>query len=180
MHASFTSLSRTVLALCLPLALSACAAMSDAPPPPRTLDDVLATATTAMVDANPRLSDYDPLIPTTVVDIDDLNLSSTLGRLASEIVAARLTEAGLRVREVRLRGQLYSEEYTGELMLSRLAQRVGIDQGGRSLLVGTYAVGEDRLYLTFRIVRTSDANALAAAQVSLPLTNDLRAMLDRW
>lgn len=180
MHASFTSLFRTVLALGLPLMLSACAAMSKAPTPPPTLDQALVEATEAMVDANPRLNDYDPLIPTTVVDIDDLNRSSTLGRLASEIVAARLTEADLRVREVRLRGQLYSEEHTGELMLSRLTQRVGIDQGGRSLLVGTYAVGEERLYLTLRIVRTSDANALAAAQLSLPLTNDLRAMLDRW
>lgn len=37
-----------------------------------------------------------------------------------------------------------------------------------------------RLYLTLRIVRIGDGNALAATQLSLPLTNDLRAMLDGW
>ncbi len=180
MLASVTSPLRPLLALGLTLALSACASLSDTPPPTKTLDEALATATAAMVEATPRLADYDPLIPTTVVDVDDLNRSSTLGRLTSEIVAAELTRAGLRVREVRLRGRLYIEEHTGELMLSRLAQRLGIDQGARSLLVGTYAVGDERLYLTLRIVRVGDGNALAATQLSLPLTNDLRAMLDGW
>lgn len=173
-------LFRPLVALGLSLALSGCAALSESPTPPERLDETLETATAAMVEANPELLDFDPLIPTTVVDVDDLNRSSTLGRLASEIVAAELTRAGLRVREVRLRGQLYIEEHTGELMLSRLAQRLGIDQGAGSLLVGTYAVGGERLYLTLRVVRIGDGNALAATQVSLPLTNDLRAMLDDW
>ncbi|MCK2184447.1 FlgO family outer membrane protein [Halomonas getboli] len=178
---SLRPLFRPFVALGLSLALSGCAGLADAPtPPPERLDEALEKATSALMAAHPELANYDPLIPTTVVDVDDLNRSSTLGRLASEIVAAELTEAGLRVREVRLRGRLYIEEYTGELMLSRLAQRLGIDQGARSLLVGTYAVGEQRLYLTLRIVRVGDGNALAATQLSLPLTNDLRAMLDRW
>ncbi|QFT84095.1 hypothetical protein FIU88_03800 [Halomonas sp. THAF12] len=184
MLASVTSLLRPLfrplIALGLALALSACATLSAPPTPPERLDEVLETATHTMVEATPVLAEYGPLIPTTVVDVDDLNRSSTLGRLASEIVAAELTRSGLRVREVRLRGRLYIEEHTGELMLSRLAQRLGIDQGARSLLVGTYAVGDERLYLTLRIVRIGDGNALAATQLSLPLTNDLRAMLDGW
>lgn len=184
MLASVTSLLRPLfrplVALGLALALSACTTLSAPPTPPERLDEVLETATRAMVEATPVLAEYGPLIPTTVVDVDDLNRSSTLGRLASEIVAAELTRSGLRVREIRLRGRLYIEEHTGELMLSRLAQRLGIDQGARSLLVGTYAVGDERLYLTLRIVRIGDGNALAATQLSLPLTNDLRAMLDGW
>ena len=184
MLASVTSLLRPLfrppIARGLALALSACATLSAPPTPPERLGEVLETATRTMVEATPVLAEYGPLIPTTVVDVDDLNRSSTLGRLASEIVAAELTRSGLRVREVRLRGRLYIEEHTGELMLSRLAQRLGIDQGARSLLVGTYAVGDERLYLTLRIVRIGDGNALAATQLSLPLTNDLRAMLDGW
>ncbi|GEK72185.1 MULTISPECIES: FlgO family outer membrane protein [Halomonas] len=181
MHASATSLLRPAIAFGLALALTACASLSDTPtPPPKRLDETLGAATAALVEANPILAEYGPLIPTTMVDVDDLNRSSTLGRLASEIVAAELTRAGLQVREVRLGGRLYVEEHTGELMLSRLTPRLGIDQGARTLMVGTYAVGEERLYLTLRIVRVGDGNALAATQLSLPLTNDLRAMLGRW
>ncbi|XKE44672.1 hypothetical protein LG302_15035 [Halomonas organivorans] len=180
MSASPRSLLRCLLAAGLALAMTGCATLSEAPAPPATLDEVLTTATAEMVASRPRLAEYDPLIATTLVDIDDLGRSSTLGRLATEIAAAALTEAGLRVREVRLRGSLYVEEGTGELMLSRLAPRIGVDQGARSLLVGTYAVGEENLYLTLRVVRVGDANAMAATSIRLPLTNDLRAMLNGW
>ncbi|ATJ83854.1 FlgO family outer membrane protein [Halomonas beimenensis] len=180
MSASPRPLLRCVLAAGLAVGLTGCATLSEAPVPPTTLDEVLTTATAEMVASQPRLAEYDPLIATTLVDIDDLGRSSTLGRLATEIAAAALTEAGLRVREVRLRGSLYVEEGTGELMLSRLAPRIGVDQGARSLLVGTYAVGEESLYLTLRVVRVGDANAMAATTIRLPLTNDLRAMLNGW
>lgn len=173
---------RPLLAVALSLGLGACAllpgvdARHDAPPPP-SLDEVVEAATRDMVEAQPTLGQHDPVIAASFADIDDLSRSSTLGRMATEIAAAALTRAGLEVREVRMRGDLFIEERTGELMLSRQVQRLSADHGARSILVGTYAQGQDNLYLSMRLIRASDAMVLGATSMRLPLTNDLRAML---
>ncbi|MDR5868477.1 FlgO family outer membrane protein [Halomonas koreensis] len=144
------------------------------------LDEAIEAAAAEMVEARPALAEAGPLIAASFADIDALGRSSTLGRMATEIAAAALTRAGLEVREVRMRGSLFIEEGTGELMLSRQVQRLSADQGADAILVGTYARGQDSLYLTMRVIRARDAMVLGASSLRLPLDNDLRAMLGGW
>ncbi|WP_369335782.1 FlgO family outer membrane protein [Halomonas sp. ND22Bw] len=175
------SCRRLLPAIALGLTLSACANLpgmgNDDPPPPPTLNEVIEEAAAEMVEANPGLERYDPIIAASFADIDDLSRSSTLGRMATEIAASSLTQAGLDVREVRMRGSLFIQEQTGELMLSRQAQRLTANHGARAILVGTYAQSEQNLYMSMRLIRSSDAMVLSAASMRLPMNNDLRGML---
>src|SRR3989338_905918 len=60
-----------------------------------------------------------PIIVATLVNIDNLEQSSTLGRTVSEQVGSKLANMGYMVKELKLRGTLFVKSSTGELLLSR-------------------------------------------------------------
>lgn len=159
--------------------LGGCAAMNTRIPstPPPTLDTLIGSAAEEMLADHPELPRHSPLIAATFVNIDNLAHSSTFGRISSELFASELSRSGLEVREVKMRDSLFIEEKIGELILSREVQRLSQAHDARAILMGTYAQGQDTLYLSVRVVRTSDALVLGSASLSVPLDNNLRTML---
>ncbi len=139
----------------------------------------IAAAARRLLSVNPQLRQYDPMIAATFVDINDLRTSSTFGRISSELFASALSQAGVRMREVKMRESLFIEERLGELMLSRDVKRLKEAYSANSILLGTYAQGQNRVYVSARVVRTRDAVVLATADFSLPLDNHLRSMLNQ-
>ncbi|MFP4062581.1 MAG: FlgO family outer membrane protein [Halochromatium sp.] len=137
----------------------------------------ISAAAKRLLDVNPSLPQHGPMIATTFVDINDLRASSTFGRISAELFASALAQAGIHMREVKMRDSLFIEERLGELMLSRNVRRLRDDYAANSVLVGTYARGENRVYVSARVVRTRDAVVLATADFSLRLDNNLRSML---
>lgn len=123
------------------------------------------------------LSPDKPIIAATFVDIDNLQASSTFGRMLSEMFASGLVRAGLTVVEVKMRDSLFIEESTGELILSRDVQRLSASHDAQAILIGTYAQAETTAYVNVRIVRTRDNVILGATSVQLPLDRNIRAML---
>ncbi|GAA3898561.1 hypothetical protein GCM10022228_06530 [Halomonas cibimaris] len=117
------------------------------------------------------------MIAATFVDIDDLTRSSTFGRISAELIASALARRGLNVREVKMRDSLFIEEKVGELILSRQVKRLSERYNARSILMGTYAQGQDYVYVSARIVRATDARVLGSADFRLPLDNNARALL---
>lgn len=146
---------------------------------PTDLAGEINAAAKQLISANPGLTGYDPMIAATFVDIDNLRTSSTFGRISSELFASALSQAGIRMREVKMRDSLFIEQRLGELMLSREIARLRDSYDANSILLGTYAQADETLYLNVRIVRTRDAAVLATSELSLPLDNNLRSMLGR-
>ncbi|MEI2421790.1 FlgO family outer membrane protein, partial [Arthrospira platensis SPKY2] len=70
-----------------------------------------APATLARADA--------PVLIATIVNVNDLRRTAPLGRVLSENYTTALVQQGFNVKEVRLRGDLFVQEGTGQLMLSR-------------------------------------------------------------
>ena len=68
-----------------------------------------------------------PFIVATLVNIDQLEQSSTLGRLISEQVASRMTQMGYGVLELKVRNGIYMKRNEGELLLTRGNQGSGDD-----------------------------------------------------
>lgn len=157
--------------------LGGCSSNGPVEPPEPELDELIDEAAQRMLDANPDLTRYSPMIAATFVSIDNLSQSSTLGRIGSELFASALSRAGMQVREVKMRDSLYIEEDIGELILSREVQRLSQAHNARSILMGTYAQGQNTLYLSVRVVRSSDAMVLGSTNLAVPLNNNLRAML---
>jgi TolB-like protein len=163
------------------LLLTGCTAMGNANNPPEPepdLSELAHTAAEQMIASNPELTRYSPMIAATFVSIDNLSQSSTLGRMTSEIMASALSRQGMQVREVKMRDSMFIEESVGELILSRQVQRLSAQHNARSILMGTYAQGQDYVYVSARVVRAGDAMVLGTADFRLPLNNNTRSLLE--
>jgi TolB-like protein len=163
------------------LLLNACSVLdnnSAAPEPKPDLSALAHQAAERIVAGNPDITRYSPMIAATFVDIDNLSQSSTFGRISSEIMASALARQGIQVREVKMRDSMFIEESVGELILSRQVQRLSAQHDARSILMGTYAQGQDYVYVSARVVRSGDAMVLGTADFRLPLNNNTRSLLD--
>ncbi|WP_447926409.1 FlgO family outer membrane protein [Vreelandella sp. EE27] len=164
------------------LLLSGCAGINqrnaNPPPPPPDLSDLAHEAAMTMIANNPDLTRYSPMIAATFVSIDNLTQSSTFGRISSEIMASALAQQGMQVREVKMRDSMFIEESVGELILSRQVQRLSAQNNARSILMGTYAQGQDFIYVSTRVVRAGDAMVLGSADFKLPINNNVLSLLE--
>lgn len=146
--------------------------------PTKVRDADLSAAVSAAADA--LLADLPPrfqrtqLVSTSLADLNDLQRTSPLGRLVGEQLAVRFAQRGFHVREVKFRHALKVAE-NGEFMLSREIQRIGREHSAQGISVGTYAVAEDKVYFTMKLV---DLGGLvhAAHGFSLPLGPNLQAL----
>ena len=118
-----------------------------------------------------------PLLVATIVNIDSLGQSSRFGRLISEQVATRLSQLGYSVVEMKLRNDVYIQEGTGELLLSRDVRNLSKTHNAQVVVVGNYAVAAGYVYLTLKAVTVTDNRVVTAVNYLLPLTENNRAML---
>jgi len=120
-----------------------------------------------------------PLLAVSFANIDNLEQSSTLGRILGEQYSSALTSNGIKMIEVKLSNQLYISKGTGELMLSRDLKKLVNDYEAQAVLVGTYAQGGTNIYVTSRIIDIDDNTVIAADNMTLPINKDIRAMMPR-
>lgn len=134
---------------------------------PETLQDYAQIAVDQLL---PQLkANFDPaklLIVAPLVNVDDLEASSTFGRTFAEMVGARLAQAGVRISDVRIRNPLVYRP-TGELVLTREASTIGRTHDAQAVLVGTYSVMRPRVYASLKAIRVSDNLVLAATDAEL-------------
>ncbi|MFG6158767.1 FlgO family outer membrane protein [Halomonas sp. 1390] len=175
-----TPLRLACLLLILLLSLGGCAhhqrALYNAPPAPG-LSDALATAMHEMVEAFPDLPEQGPMITASFIDVAGGVPSTPFNRIAAELSTAALARAGMPVREVLIDGgQLLVMEGSYGLLTRRI-RRLGASEGARTMLLGTYARGHERLLLALRVVDLRTDRVLASRGLSLHLNDDLRALL---
>ena len=118
-----------------------------------------------------------PLIVGTVVDINALDKSSTLGRLISEQVSAGFSQAGFRMIEMKFRNSVYMKRAEGELLLTREINDVARLHNAQAVIVGSYAVAAEMVYVNLKVVQPQSNLVLGAYDYALPLDGNMRAML---
>ena len=170
-----------ILALALS-SLGGCATFSEQPAyaeRPRDLGGLIYTGADRLADiATDRgLAPNAAIIVATTVDVDNLDHSSTFGRLASQLVSSRLAQRGYTVRDVTYTGGLTISPDTGEMVLSREAQRVAVEHDAQAVVAASYAVGGERIYLNLRLLRAADGFLMSAADVVAPLDVDTHQMV---
>lgn len=122
----------------------------------------------------------DNIIAASFADINDLTRSSSFGRVASQQLVSQFTAAGYSVVEMLLRSSVYISESQGEFLLSRAVSDISAQHNANVVLVGTYAVGESNVFVTAKLVRTSDSVIIASHDYVLPYTRDMRTLLRDW
>ncbi len=125
----------------------------------------------------PTLNKSQPLIIATVVNIDNLDQSSTLGRLTSEHVSARFTKAGFRMIELKYRNSIYVKRSQGELMLTREIRELAQSHDAQAVIVGTYGQSDDSVFVNLKVIQPATNIVLAVQDYVLPLDVSTRSLL---
>lgn len=120
-----------------------------------------------------------PILATSFVNLDNLKSSSTLGRLLGEYIASRFSQHGYQVIELRLQKDcLLVQEGNGELALSRDKGKIGTSYDAQAIIIGTYSLADDLLFVSTRIVSTVDHSILSSYDFSLRLDKTLRILAE--
>lgn len=118
-----------------------------------------------------------PMLCASFVNIDNLERSSTLGRVISEYIASRFVQRGFNVAELKIRDSVYVQKQNGEFLLSRDLKHMTTEYETNSLIVGTYSIGSDTVYLSAKVVSANDSRIIATYDVAVPIDNNVSKML---
>ncbi|HEY8353559.1 MAG TPA: FlgO family outer membrane protein [Methylophilaceae bacterium] len=108
------------------------------------------------------------LIVTTIVNVDALEQSSTLGRLITEQIASRAAQMGYPVIELKVRKDFFIKDSEGELLLSRDARQLAISHDAQAAIVGTYAIVQDNVYVTLKLIALHNHRVLNGVDYAVP------------
>ena len=117
------------------------------------------------------------LLVASFADINDLEKSSTFGRTVAQQIASVFSKKGYKIVEMRLRNTVYIATTEGEFLLSRELSKIGDEHDAEAVIVGTYAVGSKKVYVTAKLIRAKDSIVLAAEDFVLPLGPDLKKLV---
>jgi TolB-like protein len=129
------------------------------------------------IDGHYRGTSTGPIGVTTFVNIDDLYTTSTFGRMVGEQLMSELTMKGYDVIELRHSDALQFLSDGGEFALSRDLAVIRRERDLAGLIVGTYVVSPDRVYLNARLVDPSTSMVLSAGSVEMSKTKEIARML---
>ena len=116
-----------------------------------------------------------PLLMSSFVMLEDLDRTSSLGRIIPQQIGSRFAQHGMHMVDVRLRTQsLLVRKGQGEFALSRELDKINRDINAFAVLTGTYTVVYGRVYVTAMILRSTDGALLASLDYFLPV--DRRAL----
>jgi len=117
------------------------------------------------------------IIVASFVNIDDLSESSTLGRISAEQFSSKLSQNGYIVNELKLRREgLFIKEQAGEFMLSRELKDIAFRHTAQAILVGTYGVGRDAVYISVKMVNP-EGLVIASTDYSIKMTPGLYSLI---
>jgi TolB-like protein len=171
-------------AVVLPLMLVSCSST-----PPKDEPNYAAVSSNQFVAANYKAADAliqqlsgrlvadKPLIMATIVNIDSLEQTSTLGRLVSEQISTRLAQGGLKMLEMKLRNSVYLKRGQGELMLTREIGEVAQNHNAQAVVVGSYAETSDAVFVNVKVVQPQNNFVLAGQDFVLAKEGIVRSML---
>lgn len=113
------------------------------------------------------------------VNVDDMTDSSSFGRIASEQIASALARTPhlFPIAEVKLRRNVFLKEKAGEFLLSREVVDVSKQHSAQAVLVGTYAVGNQAVYVSARMVSPQNNQIVSSYDYNVPLDDNLRTLL---
>jgi TolB-like protein len=116
-----------------------------------------------------------PVLVASLADVANLDHSSPLGQIIAEQVGSRLSQLGYDVVEARLRTTM-AINAGGEFMLSRDVRRLSQTHEAQAVLAGTYAPGQNEVYVSLRLIRATDARVLAGFDYALPAGPTTRSL----
>lgn len=119
-----------------------------------------------------------PLVMATLVNINNLEMSSAFGRTIAEQVSAGLTRNGFQIVEVKFRNGVYIKRNQGELALSHELKDLARTSSAQGVVAGTYSVGKDLVFVTLKVIHQNENIVLASHSFTLPLDGNIVSLLE--
>lgn len=129
------------------------------------------------IDTYYRGTDPGPIGITTLVNLDDLYATSSFGRMYAEQLMSELAMRGYDVVELRHSDALQFLSSAGEFALSRDLGSVRRERRLGAVVVGTYSVSPERVYVNARLLDPSTSMVLSAGSVEMEKTPEITRML---
>jgi TolB-like protein len=177
-----------VLALCVSLVMTGC--LSDprkgaaapmpmyTPKPPADITKLSYGAADKLISQlGGVLTNEHPIIVATLVNINDLENSSPLGRLVSEQVASRFAQGGFRIIELKLRNKIYMKRSEGELLLTREVRDIAKQHKARAIIAGTYTESAKQVFVNLKLIDLETTLVTAAVDYVLDKDETVRSLL---
>lgn len=112
-----------------------------------------------------------PVMAASFVNINNLEESSTLGRVISEQISSRLAQHCIQMKEIKLRRtSIFVRQGEGEFALSREVRHLSEEQEVYAVLAGTYAISDYTVFLSARVILVQDNTILAGEEYELDRT----------
>ncbi len=118
-----------------------------------------------LFEAHKKLMGGGVALPTSFVDQDDFNSSSSFGRYIAEQLFYELNQLGVPVREYRAMTHVVPRPESGEFALSRNVGDLHKIPSPSLILTGTYYYDRDNVFLNARLFRFSDGMVLRTANL---------------
>jgi len=125
---------------------------------------------------NEKLNKSQSMIIATLVNIDDLNNSSTFGRLVSEQVSAKFTQTGYNMVEMKFRDFVYMKQDQGELLLTREIKDVAKNHNAQAVIVGTYALSGEDIFVNLKVIQPNTNIVIGVHDYTFALDGNLKSM----
>jgi TolB-like protein len=133
----------------------------------------LATLTYRAVDlivaAAPEVTADTRLIVASVSDTQNVEVTTALGNIVSEMIRTRLAQDGRTASEIRLRNEVSFRHGEGEFLLSRNRRALMPPSNVAAIVTGTYAISYDKVYMSIKLVSATDTRIIAGADFVVPL-----------
>jgi TolB-like protein len=171
------NLRRGSLLMVLMLLLGACASDRIPGPNNRMIASHHDAARYLIRMAGTELQPDSRMIAASFADVNNLTSSSTFGRMASQQLVSSFVIQGYSFVEMLLRNSVYIDSREGEFLLSREVADLSTEHNAPVVLVGTYAVAGNNVFVTAKLIRTADNIIVASYDYAVPYTSEMRTLL---
>lgn len=117
-----------------------------------------------------------PLLVTTFVDNNNLEQTSSFGRVLQEHISSRLVQLGYAVKEIKMTGKLQIEPGSGEIIMSRDLGKISPSVKSQAVLVGTISAANRTLYVSARLVNPLSNSIISSMNYQLCMDDTILSM----
>jgi len=103
-----------------------------------------------------------------IVDVQRVDKSVPFGNLVADLARSRLVQKGVDVSEMRLRSSVLLDHKEGAITLANDRTSVLPPPNASAILTGTYAEGDEMIFVSLKLVAVSDARIVGAVDFAVP------------
>lgn len=118
-----------------------------------------------------------PVIIVSVVNMNQLNKTSSFGRLVAEQISARMAQLKYNVVELKVRNDILVKNNQGEFLLTREIKEIAKSVNAEAVVIGTYVENSNDVYINLKVVRPSNNVVLAGYSYAIPKAANIKGML---